>query len=541
MTGSMQNWPLLVWKLIDHAAATAPRQEIVTQSVEGNLHRTNWSEVRMRAKKVAQALDRFGIQRGDRVGTLAWNTYRHVECWYGISGAGAVAHTINPRLFEDQIVYIINHAQDRILFFDLTFMDLVTRIAPRLTGVERFIVMTDRAHMITAPAEFECYEDLLAEQDDTFPWVELEETEPAGLCYTSGTTGNPKGVLYSHRSNVLHSFAATQAAVFGLSARSVVMPIVPMFHANAWAIPYAAALAGAKLVLGGPHHDAVTLQRLIVEEQVSITAAVPTVWLAMLQHLTETRTDLGALQRVIIGGAAAPQSMIKAFEDDFGVEVMHAWGLTELSPLGATATLSAEAAKLPRQQQLDVKSRQGRPLFGIEMKVVDENGRELPRDGHSAGILKVRGPWVVAQYFGGGEGTILDEGGWFDTGDIATLDSESCMQITDRSKDVIKSGGEWISSVELENAAVACPGIAEAAVIGIPHPRWGERPLLVLVRKPDSTVAAAEVREHLAGQIAKWWMPDDIAFVSDIPHTATGKILKTELRKQFSDYCSVAR
>lgn len=538
--GSMQDWPLLVWKLIDHAAVTAPRQAIVTQTVEGPLHRTNWREVRVRARKVANALHRFGIGQGERVGTLAWNTHRHVECWYGISGMGAVAHTVNPRLFDDQIVYILNHAADRVLFLDLTFVELVQRLAPRLETIERFVILTDREHMPGTDLAFECYEDLLARETGDFDWAELDERSPAGLCYTSGTTGNPRGVLYTHRSNVLQTFACSQAAVFNLSAQSTVLPIVPMFHANAWALPYAAALAGAKLVMGGPHHDAITLQRLIETEGVTVTGAVPTVWLAMLQHLKRTGTRLGDLKRVVIGGSAAPRSMIEAFERDLDIEVVHAWGLTELSPLGSACTLSAEAAALPFEQQLDLKCKQGQPVFGIEMKIVDENGRELPRDGRSAGNLKVRGPWVIAQYFHDSRTRPLDEEGWFDTGDIATLDNESYMQITDRSKDVIKSGGEWISSVALENAAVGCPGIAEAAVIGVPHPRWGERPLLILVRSAESDVTAHDVRTYLSGRIAKWWMPEDIVFEASIPHTATGKIMKTALRERFSGFVSAS-
>jgi len=533
---SMQDWPLLVWKLIDHAAVTAPRQEIVTQTVEGSLHRTNWKEVRARSRKVARALQQLGIGVGDRVGTLAWNTYRHVECWYGISGIGAVAHTVNPRLFDDQIVYIMNHAADRILLLDLTFVELIERIAPRLETIERFVILTDREHMPKSDIGFECYEELLNRETEDFEWIAVDERTPAGLCYTSGTTGNPKGVLYTHRSNVLQTFACSQAAVFNLSSQSVVLPIVPMFHANAWAIPYAAALAGAKLVMGGPHHDAKTLQRLIETEGVTVTAAVPTVWLAMLQHLVQTGSQLGALKRVVIGGSAAPRSMIEAFERDLNIEVIHAWGSTELSPLGTACTLTPEAAALPFEQRLDLQCKQGRPVFGVEMKIVDDQGAELPRDGQTAGNLKVRGPWVIAEYFHDESARPLDAEGWFDTGDIATLDDQSYMQITDRSKDLIKSGGEWISSVELENAAVGCPGIAEAAVIGVPHPRWGERPLLVLVRSPESETSRDDVRAYLEGRIAKWWMPEDIVFEPAIPHTATGKILKTVLREQFAGF-----
>lgn len=532
----MQDWPLLVWKLIDHAALNHGGREIVTQTVEGPLHRTSWREVHGRAKRVAQALERLGVRRGDRVATLAWNTHRHIECWYGISGMGAVAHTINPRLFQDQIVYIANHAEDQLLFFDLSFVKLVEELAPRLETVKQFIVMTDRAHM---PADSKlallCYEDLLAAEDGDYAWAQLPETAPAGLCYTSGTTGNPKGVLYSHRSNVLHSFGALAVDTLGLSSRTAVLPVVPMYHANAWGVPYAAAAAGAKLVLGGPHFDAETLHRLIIDEGVTLTAAVPTVWLGVLQYLEATGKKLGSLQRVVIGGAAAPRSMIDSFERKYDVTVAHAWGMTEMSPLGTVGSLCAAGAELPWEQQLDLKAKQGRAIFGVEMTIKDDQGRELPHDGKSFGHLMVRGPWVVERYFRGDGGEVLDPDGWFDTGDVATIDERGYMQITDRSKDVIKSGGEWISSIELENEAVGCPGVAEAAVIGIAHPKWDERPLLIVVRKDGATVTKEQILDHLRSRVAKWWMPDDVVFVDSLPHTATGKLQKNALREQFKD------
>ena len=534
MAGSMQDWPLLVWKLLDHAAAISPGQEIVTQSVEGPLHRINWRDLALRARRLAKSLATLGIEMGDRVATIAWNTHRHVECLYGISGIGAVAHTINPRLFEEQLVYIINHAEDRILFLDLTFVELIERIAPKLTSVEHFVLLTDRAHMADSSLDLLCYEDLIADADADFRWADLDETAPAGLCYTSGTTGNPKGVLYTHRSNVLHAFGATQPNVFGLSQRSTVLPIVPMFHANAWGIPYAAALAGAKLVLNGPNNDPVTIQRLIVEEGVTVTAAVPTVWLAMLQHLRDTGGGLGLLERMIIGGSAAPRSMIETIERDYGVEAVQAWGMTETSPLGTTAPRCSTLGEDDPDRRMDLRCKQGRPLFGIELKIDDDDGRALPHDGRTPGNLKLRGPWVIQRYYRADRDAV-DADGWFDTGDIATIDDRSFMNITDRSKDVIKSGGEWISSIELENAAVGCPGIAEAAVIGIPHPRWTERPLLILVRAPSSDVGEDAVRAHLADKVAKWWMPDRVIFVDSIPHTATGKILKTALRDLYGE------
>ncbi len=536
--GRMQDWPLLVWKLIDHAALNHGRRAIVSLTCEGTTHRSNWAEVRRRAKQVAAALRAAGIGRGDRVATLAWNTHRHVEAWYGISGMGAVAHTINPRLFEDQIVYIANHARDRVLFFDLSFVPLVARLAPRFETIETYVLLTDRAHMPADAGGLDlvCYEEWIAAQPDDQPWEELPETAPAGLCYTSGTTGNPKGVQYSHRANVLHTFAAAMGDVLDIRSATVVLPVVPMYHANAWGVPYVAAMAGASLVMAGPHFDPPTIARLIREEGVTLTLAVPTIWLGMLQHLEAEGSDLGPLRRVVIGGSAAPRAMIEAFEEKYGVEVFHAWGMTEMTPLGTLGSLSAEASGLDRPAQIDLKCKQGRAIFGVELRLVDDAGAELPRDGQAFGRLMVRGPWIVDSYFRAEGGNILDSQGWFDTGDVATIDPMGYMQIVDRSKDVIKSGGEWISSIELENATMGCPGVAEAAVIGVPHPRWDERPLLIVVRREGSDVTAEAIRAHLEGRIAKWWMPDAIEFVDQIPHTATGKIQKTALRERFRDY-----
>lgn len=535
--GSMQSWPLLVWKLIDHAALNHDAREIVTETSEGQVHRSNWLEVRDRAKKLAQVLCRLGIKSGDRVATLAWNTHRHVECFYGISGMGAVTHTINPRLFDDQIAYIANHAEDRILFLDLSFVALVERLAPGLKSIEHYVLLADRAHMPeNSNLDFLCYEELIQAEDGDFIWVDLDEHAPAALCYTSGTTGNPKGVIYSHRANVLHSLAASQINAMAISAKSVILPVVNMYHANGWGIPYAAASVGAKLVMGGPHFDAPTLHRLIVHEGVTMTAAVPTVWLSMLQYLEETGNDLGKLERVVVGGSAAPRSMIEAFERRYGVTFAHLWGMTELGPVGTVNDLCAAGAALPLEQQLDLKCKQGRPLFGVEMAVKDDAGHIVPRDGKTFGHLMVKGPWVIERYFKGDGGDILDPEGFFDTGDVATMDKLGYMQITDRSKDVIKSGGEWISSIELENAAVGCKGVAEAAVIGVPHPKWDERPLLIVVRKADSNVTGADILDHLKSKVAKWWLPNDIVFVPELPHTATGKILKTKLREDFKDH-----
>lgn len=538
MLGRMQDWPLLVWKLVDHAALSHGEREIVTASVEGGIHRYTWSDAHRRAKQLAQALTRLGIGEGERVGTLAWNTYRHVEAWFAISGMGAVCHTLNPRLFPDQLVYIINHAEDTVLLFDLTFLPLVEKLAPALKSVKHYVVMTDKAHMPeNSPLpSLLCYEELLSAETGEFQWAELEESAPAGLCYTSGTTGNPKGVLYSHRSTVLHTFMTCMTDTLGMSSASVSLPVVPMFHANAWGIPYSAAAVGAKLVLNGPHFDAPTLQKLILDEGVTFTAAVPTVWLGMLQHLEKTGTHLGPLKSVVIGGSAAPRVMIEAFQRKYGVRVCHAWGMTELSPLGSVGSLSAEALQLSEDEQLDLQCKQGRAIFGVELKVTDDEGRTLPRDGKSAGHLMVRGPAVVAEYFKGDGGQVLDGEGYFDTGDVATIDPWGYIQITDRAKDVIKSGGEWISSIELENAAVSHPAVAEAAVIGVPHPKWDERPLLIAVKRPEADVSKEELLSFLGGRVAKWWLPDDVVFVEEIPHTATGKISKLELRKRFRDY-----
>lgn len=534
MLGTMQDWPLLVSKLIDHAAIYHGQREIVSLSCEGPKHRTNWATVRGRAKQVAGALRRLGMQPGDRIATLAWNTWRHVESWYGISGMGGVAHTINPRLFEEQIIYIANHAEDRVLFFDLTFVKLVEKLAPSLSTIEHFVLLTDRAHMPESSLNLLCYEDLLAAESVDAPWTDVPENAPAGLCYTSGTTGNPKGVQYSHRSNVLHAMAACATDVFAMGARTVVLPIAPMYHANAWSIPYTAAAAGAKLVMGGPNFDPPTLHKLIVEEEVDLALAVPTIWLGMMQHLEKTGETMGKLNRTAIGGSAVPRAMIEAY-DKLGVRVLQLWGMTEMSPLGTVGTGVPETDAMPYADELNVRIKQGRGLFGVEMKIVDDDGQELPRDGVAFGRLLVRGPWIVGSYFKG-DGASAFEDGWFDTGDVATLDPLGYMQIVDRAKDVIKSGGEWVSSIDLENVAVGAPGVAEACVIGVHHPKWDERPLLLVVPKEGATVTKDSVLGYLDGRIAKWWTPDDVLIVPGLPHTATGKLLKVALREQYKDY-----
>jgi len=537
MLGLMQDRPLLIQQIIEHAALNHGDTEIVSRRVEGDIHRYTYRDAHRRARQVAEALIALGIQPGDRIGTLAWNGYRHFELYYGISGMGAVCHTINPRLFPEQIVYIVNHAEDRLLFVDLNLLPAVEKLLPQLGTVRHVVAMTDRAHL---PAGLNIpnllvYEELLQDRAGTYEWPEFDERTASSLCYTSGTTGNPKGVLYHHRSTVLHAYGSALPDTLGLSARSVVLPVVPMFHVNAWGLPYSGPLVGAKLVFPGPALDGASLYELFEKEGVVFTAGVPTVWLALLNHMRANNLKLSTLKYAVIGGSAAPPAMIEAFDKEFGVEVLHAWGMTEMSPLGTVNHPKARHAALPASELLEVRLKQGRPPFGVDMKIVDDSGKELPRDGKAFGDLMVRGPWITSGYFKGEGGEVLDNG-WFPTGDVATLDPDGYMQITDRSKDVIKSGGEWISSIDLENAAMAHPAVAEAAVIGIAHPKWDERPLLIVHRKAGATVDKNELLEFLAGKVAKWWLPDDVQFVDAIPHTATGKILKTRLREDFKDY-----
>jgi fatty-acyl-CoA synthase len=536
MFGLMQDWPLLCHRVIDHAATNAGERPVISRSIEGPMHTTNYVEIRRRALCVAQRLERDGVRLGDRVATLAWNTWRHLESWYGILGIGAIYHTVNPRLFTDQIVWIINHAEDRVIMTDVTFLPLLEKIAERIPTIERVIVYCDAAHMpATSLRNAIPYEDWLAEADGDFAWKSFDENTAAGMCYTSGTTGNPKGVVYSHRSNVLHAMTASRPDMIGLSGRDIAMPVVPLFHANGWAIGFAAPMAGAALVLPGQKLDGPSIYQLLNDYKVTCTAAVPTVWLALLQDLEKTGGKLPYLRRVVIGGSACPRAMISTFQDAYGVEVTHAWGMTEMSPLGTTCSLKAEYADLKGEALLDVLQKQGHSPFGVEMKITDDAGRPMPWDGKTFGRLKVRGPAVAKAYFKD-DGNILDEEGFFDTGDVGTLDRYGYLNITDRSKDVIKSGGEWISSIELENLAVGHPKVAEAAVIGVRHPKWDERPLLVVVLKAGEKASKEELLTFLEGRIAKWWMPDDVAFVTEIPHTATGKIQKTVLRDQFKDY-----
>jgi fatty-acyl-CoA synthase len=537
MLGLMQDWPLLIHRIIDHAAIQHGAREIVSRGVEGQMRRSTYARTRQRALRIAQRLARDGISAGDRIATLAWNTDRHLELWYGITGIGAIYHTLNPRLFEDQIAWIANHAGDRLMFLDLTFVALVEKLQPRLSSIERYIIMTDAAHMpATALPGATDMESWLAEADGDFTWASLDEKTAAGLCYTSGTTGSPKGVLYSHRSNVLHALACAAPDYLNLSSRDSVMPVVPLFHANGWSLAFSAPMTGAKMVMPGPRLDGPSLHALLEEEQVTVTAAVPTVWLGLLAHLDSTQGRLSSLKRVVIGGSACPRAMTEAFETRFGVTVAHAWGMTEMSPLGSFCSIKPAYEDLEPEAMLDLKTRQGHPPFTVEMKITDDAGAPLPWDGKTFGRLKVRGPAVAARYMGGDGGDILDAEGFFDTGDVATIDAHGYMAITDRAKDVIKSGGEWISSIELENLAMGHPDVAEAAVIGIPHPRWDERPLLVIVPRPGRNPTRDDLLSFMEGRIAKWWLPDAVALVEAIPHTATGKIQKTTLREVFKDY-----
>lgn len=537
MQGLMQDWPLVTTTILDHANIHHGEREIVTRTVEGPIHRYTYSDLHVRARKVAKSLEKRGVKLGDRIATLAWNTYRHLEAWYGIMGLGAIYHTVNPRLFPEQIVYIMNHAEDSYVFVDTTFVPILEGVQDQLTSVKGFVILTDRANMPeTKLNNAICYEDLVEESDEDFTWKSFDENTACGLCYTSGTTGNPKGVLYSHRSNVIHALAVNSRDAFGAGSTDCIMPVVPMFHANAWAISFVGPMAGAKLVMPGMNMDGASIHQLLEEEGVTFTAAVPTVWLMLLQYLEGENKTLTSLKRVAIGGSACPQMMIEKFEKNYGVEVMHAWGMTEMSPLGTIGALKSGMDTLSADERIKQKLKQGRALYTIEMKITDDDGKELPRDGEAFGHLMVRGPAVAKSYFKGEGGKILDDEGWFDTGDVSTIDPLGYMQITDRSKDVIKSGGEWISSIDLENVAVGHPDVMEAAVIGVAHPKWDERPLLIIVPKEGASPSKSDILSYMDGKIAKWWMPDDVAFVDEIPHTATGKIQKMTLREQFKDY-----
>jgi fatty-acyl-CoA synthase len=533
MQGLMMDRPLLVSELLRHAERHHGAVEIVTKTVEtGSLHRYTYRDAHARAQRLANALKRLGVQMSDRVATLGWNNHRHFEIYYAVAGSGAVIHTINPRLFPDQIVYIANHAEDKVVFYDITFAPLVEKLAPQLKTVKHWVAMTDREHM---PQIGLCYEELLAAESDRYEWPSFDEKSAACLCYTSGTTGNPKGALYSHRSTIIHAYASALPDAISVSARDVILPVVPMFHVNAWGLPYACAMQGVKLVFPAQHLDGKSLHQLFEAEEVTMSAGVPTVWLGLLNYMKEQKLKFSTLKRVIIGGSACPPAMIRTFQDEYGVEVLHAWGMTEMSPLGTATTFKAKHLKWSKEERTQLQAKQGRVLFGVDMRIVDENGKELPWDGKAFGDLQVRGPWVIKSYFKGEGGDPLRDG-WFPTGDVCTIDPDGYIQVTDRSKDVIKSGGEWISSIDLENIAVAHPAIAEAAVIGVKHPKWDERPIVVAVKKPGQNVTKEELLKFYEGKIAKWWLPDDVVFVSELPHTATGKLSKLTLRQQMKDY-----
>jgi 3-(methylthio)propionyl---CoA ligase len=536
MHGLMMNDPLLISSLMRHADRYHGATEIVSRMVEGGFHRYNYAEAHRRTRQFANTLQSLGVRVADRVGTMAWNGFRHFETYYAVSGIGAVCHTINPRLFPEQIAYMINHADDQYVLVDLTFVPLVEKLAEHCKKVKGWVVMTDKTRMPrTKLQNVLCYEDLVNAHSDQYEWPSFEENTASSLCYTSGTTGNPKGVLYSHRSTLLHAYAACLPDALNLSARDVVMPVVPMFHVNAWGLPYSCALAGAKLVFPGAGMDGASLYELLEKEKVTVSAGVPTIWLGLLNHLRQNGLKFTTFNRTVIGGSACPPAMIQSFQEEFGVHVLHAWGMTEMSPLGTVCTLKAKQLELPAPARYGIQNKQGRPIFGVEMKIVDDAGKELPRDGKAFGDLMVRGPWICSQYFAGEGGDPLREG-WFPTGDVATLDEDGFMQITDRSKDVIKSGGEWISSIDLENTAMAHPGVAEAAVVGVRHPKWDERPLLLVVRKPGAQLTREDMLAFFEGRVAKWWMPDDVVFLDALPHTATGKLLKTKLRDDFRNH-----
>jgi fatty-acyl-CoA synthase len=534
MLGLMQTWPLTVDRILTHASAWHGGREIVTRQVEGPIVRTTYARLHERALRLTNALVALGIAPGDRVATLAWNTARHMEVWYAAMGMGAVCHTLNPRLFVDQIRYIVGHAQDRIIFADLSFVPTLIKLRGEMPSVGHVVVMTNRAQMadVAFPGAL-CFEDLVEQHAAEAGWGGFDENTAAGLCYTSGTTGPPKGVLYSHRSNVLHTLVTLQSDFIGLTARDVVMPIVPMYHSNAWGLGFSAPAVGAKLVMPGPKMDGASIRELIETEGVTFAAAVPTVWETLLEHLRATGARPTSLKRALIGGAAAPEAVVRAFQDEYGVAVSHAWGMTETSPLGTLAAPTPELDALPPDARLHELLKQGRVPFGVEIELTGDAGAQPPHDGRAVGRLKVRGPYVARAYFKGDGGDILDADGFLDTGDVATIDPLGFMQITDRAKDLIKSGGEWISSIEIEDLVAGHPKVALAAVIGVPDPKWEERPLLIVELRPGERATREEMLGFLEGKIARWWMPNEVVFVDEIPLGATGKFDKKLLRQLY--------
>jgi 3-(methylthio)propionyl---CoA ligase len=537
MLGLMQSQQLLISTLIEFADRHHGEAEVVSRRVEGDIHRSNYKQIAARSRQVANALDRWNLGFGDRVATLAWNGYRHLELYYGVSGSGRVIHTLNPRLHPDQIVWIANHAEDQVLCFDISFLPIVQAVHSRCRTIKRFIALCDESRLPTDSGipGLISYETWMGLESSYYEWPDFEENCASSMCYTSGTTGNPKGVLYSHRSTVLHAWTAAMPDGLNVSARDAILPVVPMFHVNAWGLPYAAAMTGAKLVFPGPAMDGKSIYELMESEKVNYAAGVPTVWQMLLSHMQVNKLHFSTLKRTVIGGSACPPAMIKSFLDDYGVEVLHAWGMTEISPLGTVCTLKNKHLLLSAEEQLKVRLKQGRSLYGVDMKVVDGEGRDLPWDGQSCGDLLVKGPWVSSEYYKGEGGSPLVDG-WFPTGDVAHIDADGYMQITDRSKDVIKSGGEWISSIDVENIAMAHPGVAMAACIGIKHPKWDERPIIAVMKKQGAELSRAALLAFYEGKIAKWQIPDDVVFVDAIPLGGTGKMQKSKLREMLQDY-----
>ena len=537
MLGLMQNHPLLISSLIDFAARHHQDAQVVSRRVEGDIHRYTWADVQKRAKQVANGLDALGLKAGERVGTLAWNGYRHLELYFGVSGSQRVLHTINPRLLPEQIAWIVNHAEDQILCFETSFLPIVQGIHAHCKTVKHWIALCDEDKLPkdTGIPNLMSYEAWIGKQSTDYTWPVFDENTASSMCYTSGTTGHPKAALYSHRSTVLHAYATALPDVMGLSARDSALPVVPMFHVNAWGLPYSAAMVGCKLVFPGPALDGKSVYELMEGEKVTFAAGVPTVWQMLLGHVAQNKLKFSTLKRTVIGGSACPPAMIDTFRNDYGVDVLHAWGMTEMSPLGTLCTLKEKHRELPEDQQMAIRLKQGRAIFGVDMKIVGANGEELPWDGRTYGDLYVKGSWILDKYFKGEGGDPLRDG-WFPTGDVATIDADGFMQITDRSKDVIKSGGEWISSIDIENTAMAHPAVAMAACVGMPHPKWDERPIVVVTLKPGAEVTRDELLAFYEGKVAKWQVPDDVVFVDSIPIGATGKMLKTKLREQLKDY-----
>jgi len=535
--GQMMSQPLLISSILDYAAKHYPRSEIVSRRVEGDLHRYTYRDLQQRSKTMANVLTHLGVTMGDRVATLAWNGYRHMELYYAVSGSGAVLHTMNPRLHPEQIAYIANHAEDQFLFFDLSFLPLIEAVAAHCRTVKGYVLMADRDRMPqeTKIPNLLCYEDLMASSSDDYAWPLFDEHSAASLCYTSGTTGNPKGALYSHRSTVLHAYGSAMPNALNVSAADTVLPVVPMFHVNAWGLPYSVLLSGAKMVYPGAALDGKSLYELFEAEGVTFSAGVPTVWLGLINHVLQNNLKFSTFRRTVIGGSACPPAMMDTLIDKLDVQVIHAWGMTEMSPLGTASGLQAKHLALPKEAQRKILQKQGHAVYGVDMKLVDDAGKELPWDGVTYGNLLVKGPWIIHSYFKNEGGDVLQDG-WFPTGDVATIDEDGYMQITDRSKDVIKSGGEWIGTIDIENIAMAHPAVLQAACIGIAHPKWDERPLLLVVKRPGMEVAPAEVIAFFEGKIAKFWTPDDVAFVDALPMGATGKIQKNKLREQFKEY-----